>query len=183
MNRLFRKTLALENDEAITETEPTIVMKGPLSDVYTQALDIAYAKEDPTGASEVTPPTDPMPEVGGVVAALESQQIDVAMMQKLANAMISGDNAPTNNVQTVYGVSQNDLNEDKVVEVTQEVAGQPENAPDFILIVDGTQPGANSESASAPTERLELLSTAIESIVLANGGKVFHSFPEFIKSR
>lgn len=170
MMKLLRR--ALEDANSSDDNEQTIVMKGPLADVYTKALDVAYAKDNPDAQQ-------PEPEA---VAAMESQQMDVAIMQKLQAALAAGSAPPTDNFQTVYGVSRDELNDDVVVDVTSELAEQPENS-EFVLVVDATTPGANGEGASAPVERLEEISAALECMVMAHGGKVYSSLKDYAASR
>lgn len=168
MNSLLARALESENVTTPDSTEKTIVIKGPLSDVYTKALSIAYAK------------TEPNPEATEV--ATESQQMDVVMFEKLAAQMkLNSDVPPTHHFQTVYGVSRDNVTQDVVVDITQEVVNQPERG-DFYLIIDGTKPGANSETVSAPEETVRMIA-AVECIVESYGGKVFSSLEEFAKSR
>jgi len=148
---------ALEAIEAPVPEEQTVVMMGPLSAIYAKALDIAYAKQDP---------------------AMESQQMDVAIMQKLAAAM-SPNSAPTSNFQTVYGVSRNALTQDVVIDITQELA---KNNGEFYLIIDATQPGANGTMSAAPQETFKMIQ-ALESLVASHGGKVFSNLQDFANSR
>lgn len=152
----------------------TIVMRGPLADIYTQALNVAYAKEDPQ-ANDIQEPT----------ATLESQQMDAHVLQKLS-AAISHDNVPpTDNFDTVYGVSRNEMTEQTVVDVTTELAGKGSgpSTPDFYLIIDAMNLGEGGGAPGESTEKIEQIGQALECLVSAHGGKVFHSLQEFAASR
>ena len=263
--RLFNR--ALESSE---EEEKTIVMKGPLSDIYCQALSIAYAKdnvdavdvsdaqpdavpdvamESASNGKKKTPPkkkegldldvkknafhkwlkkepgekitsadiekglksTDPhvrrmaqfaknakkwqkgktATEDFDIVSfnnlVMETQQMDMAMLQKLAASV--SPSAPTDNFQTVYGVSKDQLTEEDVVSVTNELAKTNQDKSDgkdvdFILVMDAATPKKPShDQDAAVVERLVDLSEAMECMVLCNGGKVYHSLREFSENR
>jgi hypothetical protein len=158
---MLRRALEDIVPEVTTEDGETILMKGPLSEIFTQALDVAYAKENPDEN-----------------ASLESQQMDVAIMSKLSNA-ISNSPSPTTNLQTVYGVSKDAISEDTVVDVTTELANAPDES-DFVLIIDAVGNGRNS---TEPTERMIDLAEAMECLVECHGGKVFTSLKDYVNSR
>ena len=188
---LFKR--ALEDNSEAEQTDKTILMKGPLAEIYTNALDIAYAKNPETGERVVDeagkpvmaePPEPTATQDAGNIAQ-ETEAIDVMMAQQLARAMAAQDAKPTDSFQTVYGVSKDNVDDDVVVDVTKEIVNQPENS-EFILIMDGTQPSANGSNASVPQERMErmdMLTSALEAIVEVHGGKVYKSLKEFTLSR
>jgi hypothetical protein len=160
---------ALEGEavvQAVSPDEQTIMMKGPLAEIYTRALDIAYAKPDPLTGESV----------------MESQQMDVAMLQKLATSLSGVAPMPTNNFQTVYGVSRDAVDKTVVVNITKEITNPENVGRDFFLIIDGTQPGANSDVSSAPVETMRMID-ALECLVESHGGKVFTSLQQFADSR
>ena len=176
MKRLLRRALEDASSSSQDDTEQTIVMKGSLSEVYTKALDVAYAKEDP--AAEQPSDED--------VAVMESQQMDVAVMKSLAAAMADTDAPPTSNFQTVFGVSRDDVTDEVLVEITQELAQHSAAAvpnSEFVLIIDGTTPGPNGATSSAPVENIVQLETALEAMVVAHKGKVFRSLKDYAASR
>lgn len=224
---LFR--IALEGEPVIPQddtpvsaetatSEPTIEVKGPLSDVYAKALDIAYAKEDPNGdavdnaseaatdeaAAEAAPaPQEAAPDntsetavvettdngtdqpvmesaTAEVYPAVESAANDVLAAQAAA-AVVHTPEPVANTTLTVYGVNKNDIDEGTVVDMTKELANH-DNPTDFVLIVDGTQPGPNGEAASAPEERIEAITDAMECMVEAFGGRTFPSLEAFKES-
>lgn len=165
IRNLLAQALESEAIATVAPDEKTIVMKGPLAEVFTRALDIAYAKPDPITGE-----------------AMESQQMDVAMMQKLAAALNTNDAPPTNNFQTVYGVSRDAVTPQTIVDLTQEITHGSDDRGDFYLIIDGTQPGDNGNASSTPVDTVRMIS-AMECLVEAHGGKVFTSLEEFAKSR
>lgn len=166
MSRVFARALESHDpaNDTGTEKKDTIVMKGPLSEVYTQALNAVYAK--PEGSPD------------GV--AVESQANDALMMQALASDF---NNPPSEEesagTTTVYGVSGSAPTNDDLIDISKEFEGDNK----LVLIVDGVQPGPNSGDDSIPVERAELLGEALESFVKANGGQVFHSLEEYALSR
>jgi hypothetical protein len=116
---------------------------------------------------------------------LESQQMDVAIMNKMAAALIDPDVEPTDNFTTVYGTSKDSIDKDTVVDVTSELANTPDNS-DFVMVIDATQPGDNSDSVSEPTERVIDLTGALECLVECHNGKTFYDLKsalEYIKAK
>ncbi len=181
--RLFR--LALEKEEVPNVTDhvkeekiSTIIMKGPLSEVYTKALKIAYAKDPDTGITEIEQKEHKEKEAG-TVEALESSAIDVA----IANAVAANSSqvTPTDSFQTVYGVAKDYVNDDTLLDISKELNNCPENS-EFILIIDGTQAGPDSQVSSIPQERMVQIQSAIECLVDVYKGKIFHSLEEFKES-
>lgn len=135
---------------------------------------------------------------------METQQMDVAIMQKLAASMNDSDVAPTDNFQTVYGVSKDCVTNDDIVNVISEL--EKSNNHDFYLVLDATTPVGddtvseriieleepkkeesdepnvlNSDIVPDNSNEAAPLAAALESIVLANGGKVLRSLKEFIQ--
>lgn len=160
MSTLLRRAL----ESAEPEQEQTIEIKGPLSEVYTEALNAAYAKV----------------QTGEDSPALESQAIDAMVAQSLARYTNPQPHEAAN--VTIYGVSSADAVPQDIVNVTTELADKPaEN--EFVLIIDATQPSSNSETSGAPAERFVEVGTALESICAAFGCKVYRSLKDFAQSR
>jgi len=180
---------ALEND--VLETPPadpsekTVVMKGPLSEVYAQALNIAYANK-PAPSNEGTTGETAPPAVDTVapVVATESEAIDAALMEKLAQSMNTSDEPPTDNFQTVYGVAKDAVDEDTIIQVTTDLAtvAKDSNQNDYAIIIDGSVPGNNGDTGGE-TQRAIQLTSALESIAAANNIPVYRSLKEFAHSR
>ena len=162
--RLLRSALE-GNDSRTNDSEKGVVIKGPLSDAFTDALHEEYAKT---------------PEEDG--PALESSANDTMMMQQLAKSLTPDNSAPTDSFQTVYGVSKDEVTSDTIVEVSNELAASS-NTSDFILVIDGTTPGVNSDSSSAPIDRAELMVTSLECLVKSYGGKVYGSLRQYARTR
>jgi hypothetical protein len=179
---MFR--LALEGEQ-IQETrrpnEPTIVMSGPLSEIFTKALDVAYAKSRSEGEA---------------VVAVESQAQDVTIMQKIVESINNNATQVAEPVNTegvpagdgadlqVYGVAKADITDSDVVDVADALMNEDtETRPkEFVVVVDSTIPGANGPG-SAPEEEVEYLSEAMEALTKRLGGKFYRSFEEFVEAR
>jgi hypothetical protein len=151
------------DDGSSGDKKDMIVMRGPLSQLYTDALNKVYAKENPQEGTIAT----------------ESQANDALMSLAGEFATQGEDDDQTGGQTTVYGVASQGVQEQDLVDITQELAG-----PDkVVLIMDGVAPGPNSPEDTIPAERVEALGAAMESFVTAHGGKVFHSLEEFAESR
>lgn len=161
MSRLLRR--ALEDEKLENEDDKTIAMVGPLSEVYTQALHDAYAKQDPTDT------------------ALESQAIDALVARDVAKAILPNENETDPDV-TIYGVNANEITESDVIEVTQAASKASGSAGELYVVIDGMSSNSTDARINSPCERTVWLGSALESITLAYGGKVFKSLPECIKS-
>lgn len=263
MSDLMRKALgtghryrvALEEIAPSSEVEiGTVVMKGPLANVYAAALGEVYDKENPPAAVDGTDPAalpeppaetgtnvpeggeapapgeapagDPadaappageggepaaepaapvegepaaepageeptvddlteeekeaLPEVSEMV--LESQAIDAAMISALAaNSTV---NAPKNEVeyQTLYAIDQSQVDQAAVVEVTKILAeaDNPENVS--ILIDDVVPENTLVPPSDEQVQQAEQLASAMESIAIAHGAKVFRKFGDYVSN-
>lgn len=188
---MFR--MALEGEQIETSrrpNEPTIVMSGPLSEIFTKALDVAYAKA---------------PSEGERVVATESQAQDVTIMQKIVesinnNAEQTAQPITSSTVEggaemgasfpgsgadlQVYGVAKQDIQDSDVVDVADALMNEDEETKpkEFVVVVDSTLPGANG-AGSAPQEEVEYLSEAMEALTKRLGGKFYRSFEEFVEAR
>jgi len=170
-----------EDVTAVDQDQRVVVMKGPLSQQYTDALNAVYAKEPNTNA-------DGQQENVGI----ESQQIDATLARRLSNttnALKTEVVPPTSTFQTVYGVGRDELTENTIVDITKDLADGADRGDDaysdYIVIIDATAPGANGSGATAPETRVKSigeLEAAIECLVAAHGGKVYHSLEEYKNS-
>lgn len=142
------------------EEETSIVMQGPLAEIYRKALNVAYANDDPVSGKP----------------ALETQAQDAEYARIIADALFNEVEMHLGPL-TVYGVSKNQPSEDDVVKVAAATVEGGPDAERFILVTDATQPGPNGD-AGGVEERYELLTNAMESMVLATGGHVVHSLEE-----
>jgi hypothetical protein len=110
------------------EREPeAIVMKGPLGQAMTNALNVAYAKTDPVTGEATTDG-----------AALESQAQDVTVMSKLINAVNNSDDPDVKNGVEIYAVSETDIEPDTVVDVVNDM--EDSKAGEFVVIADASAP-------------------------------------------
>lgn len=158
---------ALEGmDDAQDPMNQTVVMKGPLAEVMTKALNVAYAKPDPVTGE----------------AAMESQAQEVTLIQQMIS-QANGGETPDQGLK-IWGVSKDDFNQEVLTEITADMAAEvnEEKPSDYVVIVDGTRPGENSESAGVPEETVVKLESAMESITTALGGKFYRSLEEFVES-
>lgn len=203
-------------DAASSNEDTTVVMKGPLADVYSEALGKVLDKSNPPeGAEEQggnppndgqgapATPADPAvdttnlqpnqpaeqntvetaiaSEVGTIV--LESQAIDAAVAQSLAQAMAEEAPADGADYETLYAIDETQVKPENVAEVTQILseADKPENVT---VLIDNVVPeGAIEEAQQAEVEAAKELSVAMESMVVALGGKVVHSFKDYFAGR
>lgn len=159
MSRLnIRVALAGDAPEQ-SEDEPTVVMNGPLAEIFRKALNIQYANPDPITGQPV----------------MESQAQDAQIAKLVANALLLSeerDLAPL----TIYGVSRQDATREDLVEVAQTIA--PDNQEEiFVLVTDMTQPGPNGEVGGG-SEQYSPVTMAMEAMVKASGGYVVHSLEE-----
>jgi len=162
MSRIFKRALEAYDDQSTGGEKDVVVMKGPLSELYTEALNKAYAKPN---------------ALDGV--AVESQANDVLMMQALASDFSNPPEEENSANTTVYGVSAQNPTNDDFVNISKEFEGEDK----LVLIIDGTDAGPNSPEDSIPAEKAQMLTGALESFVIANGGIVFHSLQEFANAR
>jgi hypothetical protein len=82
---------------------------------------------------------------------------------------------------TVYGVDAKMPTDEDVVNISRELQGEDK----FVLIIDGVRPGPNSPDDTVPAERAEMLTSAMETMVLAHKDKasVYHSLAEYASAR
>jgi hypothetical protein len=186
LRRALENSDASTDDNNVSDASKMIVMKGPLAEIYKNALDVLYAKDPATGErihdDEGKPVlTEPSKECQTI--SIETEAIDVMLARQLARSMSAQNVKPTDSFQTVYGVSKDAVTDETMVEVTNELAAQPETSSDFVLIVDGTQPSSIGDNTSVPQEKMVQMQNALECVVEAYRGKVYHSLKEFAEAR
>lgn len=192
MSNLLRMALATEDYEASPNPneEAAIVMKGPLSDAYTKALNLVYANDAPNPGApapgEATPnaPETPVPEVDEAKSTLglESLVNDSLVLRGMMARMAFEPHEQEKPKQTVYAVRQCDVTPQVVKEVINDLADRRDRDGDYILIIDATQPGPNSPNVSAPTDRAKMLSASLENMVVTMGGVHYQSFGQYAKN-
>ncbi|SAK59460.1 hypothetical protein AWB81_01849 [Caballeronia arationis] len=143
-------------------------LKGPLSEVFSQALAQAYAR-----------PTSNDPPEGGV--ATESQANDALAIAQLVNDVeMAGAATPSDgNSTVVYGVAASDVKPENIVEVSKDLADRDLDEAEFVLVMDATNPSVNGDDSGVPTERIEYLGKALEALAEAYGVKVYPSLEAF----
>lgn len=172
MSRRFIN-FALESDKP-AEDPKTVVMQGPLAEIYRKALDVAYAKKDSvTGEATVG-------QADGI--ATESQANDAMMLSHLRDMLGNHDQALSANereedgepsaVLTIYGVSDAQVEDQDVVNVTQQLA-RCSGQDDFVLILDATSRNDGNTNTSG-RERL----VALEAMTQAHGRRVYRSLEQ-----
>lgn len=149
----------------------SVVVNGPLSEVYTQALNQLYAIKDP---------------VTGKVAAMESQANDAHVLGELFTALAESSNEYTMDIPKTYvfGMrrdlitpsSMNDL------QVNIDEFQEDKGAIRYVLVNDAT----NNQVLDLPVGEIITNSRIIdsmESMVLAIGGMVVRSFSDVFKKQ
>jgi len=190
--------------------DTTVVMKGPLADVYSEALGKVFDKnapaEDPAtpaegaatgeeakaevdtsnlqpaeGQTQETVEAAIISEVGNIV--LESQAIDSAVASSLANSLSEVPPQDDAAYETLYAIDETQVTPDAVKDVTQILAetDAPENVT---VLIDDVVPDQvlDSESPTVISNNPELV-VAMESMVIAMGGKVVRNFGDYVKAR
>ena len=171
----------------VSNEKPTVlVMKGPLSEIYTKALDIVFTNKDSADTL--------------AIVATESMLNDVVMNAAIKEAMtlkkptvmtleVSDDYNKGNEI--VYCTTSEDFNSNKamgVINGLSAISGDNPNA-NVSLVVDGGSKGrygatiGTSEELGLTEDDNDItLNTAVESICHSVGIKVFHSLKDYINS-
>lgn len=194
LNLVLASRIATEDGEvgaiipAVDATDqPTVTMVGPLSEVYAKALMQVLSKDNPQ-----------MPAVPGgeeaVSIVMESQAMDVVLLGKLAQSLAGANVDDPLTSSKIYSVHHGELTDQTIVDVTSELTNYPQDAVepatgqaerqqgDFVLIIDGMDQSGDGTPGGEPAEKLHQLGTALECLVTAHGGKVYHSLKAFAES-
>lgn len=186
MKRLTLRA-ALENSiNGQSANNLTVMMKGPLADTYTQALDLAYSKIDPaTGqpigmlvagnenlnsTAIVDTPVTPVPASPALESEQQEEQLLMDLKTNLAPATGMGEGET---FLTIYGVDKDDIQPEHIIEIT-ELAANPRIGDKLLVVADATQPSADGR-ASKGSDKIVNLSKALEAITEAYGVKVYPS--------
>lgn len=158
-----------------------IVMKGPLSEVFTKALNVVFAKPN---------------VVTGEYVAMESQAIDTVLLKRAEQAVHRRDEnnvvrvghngaqvenaSQTDDDYTIYGVNKLGTTPEDIIAVKGEMSKlNPDERSRFALVVNYCVPSHYSPNASAQAESYMLnLETALENMVESMGGKTFRSLDQ-----
>lgn len=158
------------------EQKRTFVFKGPLSEAMTQALQVAYNKEDPIESE----PSDNESEN----VAMESAAQDQQLLQQLLDRVAPEDAQDADNVTVVYGFPNNSVTSGDVTEITemfQASADAGENVGDeFAIVIDGTDIKDGELVNDEP--KVVNLSAALESIANSYGVKVYRSLADVMRN-
>lgn len=202
-----RHHLAMEEQLVTSDTDGTVLMKGPLANVYAAALDEVYNKENPS--SDPTAPPEPSAETGTNVPAdatipepgtalevtetttipevtaivLESQAMDAAVISALAAQATT--EAPKNDTEyaTLYAIDESQIDSVTTVEVTQMLA-EADRPEDIAVLIDNVMPADETvEVTDAQANKTEQMVIGLESLVKGLGGKVYRNFPDYVASR
>lgn len=211
-----RHQLAFEDYDPTTAATPAtedtlVVMKGPLADVYSEALAKVYDKEQPIEApKEGDPAAEPKPEsetgfsvdttnlqpaegqtqetVEAAIVSevgnivLESQAIDAAVAASIASAL--SDEAPADNdgYETLYAIDETQVTPAETVNVT-ELLAEADKPENVTVLIDNVVPDAVLDPTSPTVTDTKDLTAALESMVIAMGGNVVRSFGDYVKAR
>jgi len=176
--RLMRLVLEGINDPE-TLRDKTVVMDGPLGEVFTKALAVAYAKT----------PLDQNPNAGEAIVAVESQVNDSIMQEAVIRTLSKSDVTDTNKPgTTIYGVCKEKVGPQDIINVATKISALQENTQrdfdeQYILVIDATKP--QQDTGETHTEIVDLnkaeqnnVATALETMAIAFGVKVTHSLEE-----
>lgn len=134
---------------------PTLVMRGPLSEIIYRALNIEYDKER---------------EENEEALALESQAQDAVIFKSFLDGA-RGTDQGTPNIYTVYGVSKNEIQPETLVETKQAIDDQNLVEPSNMFLYVHADEKGNVSDTQLTSKRL--LQEALESMVVEAGGRVF----------
>lgn len=172
---IIKAAFALEDDAVTISPETTIELKGPLAEVYSDALDAAYQKSENENVSlNLEAPVTAVLE--SMKVSLETAAIDTTTLGTVAAAINNAAN--TEDTTTVYAVKAEDVDNQTVVDVTKEIVTASES-PDsnLAVVIDGTS--GDADTLQENIQAVELAG-ALESIAVAHGVKVYHSLGEFL---
>lgn len=155
MSKSFLKR-ALENKD---EQAKTVVLNGPLSDVFASALQAAYARPESSEENQL---------------ATESQEMEMQALKKLAAAIILPAPGQEGGAQ-VYGVSETEVTPQDIVNVTTDLAGRDSQPDEYVVILNGT-----GEDEQLQPEMVNL-GVALETIVSSYGGRFYRSLEAYAK--
>lgn len=143
-------------------SDDPIVVRGPLGESITQALNQVYAKVDPeTG--------EPTPEGGATDdplferPALESQAQEVTVIQELVNAVNHSPSPAVQQGVDIYAVGADDVTPETVVDVINDMDDSPR---EYVVIADVSAPQAIDGTGDVERKTIDLTdeTPAIESI-------------------
>lgn len=135
-----------DNSQEVETEGRNIIVTGPLSEAFTQALQLELNKKE----GEVTP----------VVESFTDPKVIAKLLKEEAENKKRG----TVNPMTVYAFDRSDINQDTIVEAAL-TAAQAKDTDDFYVVSDQTK-----EDKSRPRFEVEYYEKALEAIVEKMGG-------------
>jgi len=160
------------------EQEKSFVFKGPLAEVMTQALQVAYAKKDPV--------EDALADNDSQVPALESAAQDQQLLEQMLERIVPDDAQDASNVTIVYGFPNNSVTSGDVTDITESFqAAKDESedgsiADDFAIVIDGTEFSEDGKSSVNTTKTVDL-TAALEAIAISFGVPVYRSLADVMR--
>lgn len=162
-----------EASEGSPTRDTNLVLRGPLAVQFSEALARLYNKHEPErvedaqveGAQTTAPET----------AATESQANDALGLQELVNNVrIMSESEAEDSSTTVYGVDAEDVKPEDIVQVSQDIENV--NPDDYFVVMNETPP---SEALADSGSSRSAMATALESLCLKKGIKVYPSYEAF----
>jgi len=176
MTRNFRGLVAAEEDKS-----DDIKLEGPLSNVYFQALNSVYNKDDPNPDHiNITLSNHAEGNATDVRAATETQQVDATIANRALQALISKKvtyAAPPAGT-TLYGASACDINDGDIVEVVKK-SGEKHN---FVLVIDYSDPNEEDPTKEIDINDQSELSAVLESMAVRMNIPVFRNLQSALES-
>lgn len=176
MSRNFRRLVATESDG----TED-IRLEGPLSNVYFQALNTVYNKDDANPDHiNLTLSTNAEGNATDARTATETQAIDVAVatsaLRSLLRSRTTYATPPAGT--TLYGVSVTDINDSDIVQVAKQSQGKQ----NFFLVIDYSDPTEENPEKMIDVNDESSLSAVLESMAVRMGVPVYHDLRTALES-
>lgn len=164
-------TLRRALEDAELKDEP-VVIKGPLSDAFTQSLNEIYTKQKESGDNIST----------------ESQANDAYAMQSLARAISDAVDGPDELAPVVYAVDAAAVTDNDVIDLTKDLITQDQASDaSYALILDTTsaevQTGTGGDGIKFVDTSPTGLAKAMEQIALHHGVKIYPSLEAYATAR
>lgn len=171
---MSRLNLKIALEEETQPDEPTIKMSGPLAEIYTQALNVAYAKRDnATGEFNLEKELTPVAMEG---YSMERMAQDAQALEKVIDDMMD-QSTPGNT--TIYAVNRSEVTPEVIVDVAQQLLQEDgKEVPDQLIFVVE----APSQPNQATSTDLVTMGATLESLIIGLGGKVFPSLEAYALS-
>ena len=185
----------LESDTQVNTTEvdnkpersPTVVvMKGPLSEIYTKALDIVFNNNNKNGGLGIVASESMLNDVVMQAAMKEANNIKKPTLMTL---IVSDDYSSSTDI--AYTTTAVDFNSNKAIGVVGALSELSKSYPsaNVSLVVDGGAEGRYGAGIGTPNElgladndNIIVMKDSMESICNKLGFKVYYSLESYIKA-